>query len=168
MRHGLPRLLWWPSARAAAAFERCSEARNRNGGRFAGRDRSRRLTRISNESPRARHSAGSAQSTTESYDGKHRFVDGPGRFFDSSPLEIRTMRQVTWRLLPFLMICYFVSFVDRVNVGFAALQMVKALHMSPACSVSAAAFFSFPISCLKFPATCCSRKSAPESGSRAS
>jgi MFS transporter, ACS family, tartrate transporter len=41
------------------------------------------------------------------------------------------MRQVAWRLLPFLMICYFVSFLDRVNVGFAALQMVKALHMSP-------------------------------------
>jgi len=41
------------------------------------------------------------------------------------------MRQVAWRLLPFLMTCYFVSFVDRVNVGFAALQMVKALHMSP-------------------------------------
>jgi MFS transporter, ACS family, tartrate transporter len=42
------------------------------------------------------------------------------------------MRQVSWRLLPFLMLCYFVSFVDRVNVGFGALQMVKALHMSPA------------------------------------
>jgi ACS family tartrate transporter-like MFS transporter len=41
------------------------------------------------------------------------------------------MRQVAWRLLPFLMLCYFVSFVDRVNVGFAALQMVKGLHMSP-------------------------------------
>jgi MFS family permease len=41
------------------------------------------------------------------------------------------MRQITWRLLPFLMLCYFVSFVDRVNVGFAALQMVKDLHMSP-------------------------------------
>jgi MFS transporter, ACS family, tartrate transporter len=41
------------------------------------------------------------------------------------------MRQVTWRLLPFLMVCYFVSFVDRVNVGFGALQMVKDLHMSP-------------------------------------
>jgi MFS family permease len=41
------------------------------------------------------------------------------------------MRQVSWRLLPFLMFCYFVSFVDRVNVGFAALQMVKDLHMSP-------------------------------------
>ena len=48
-----------------------------------------------------------------------------------SLLEIRTMRQVTWRLLPFLMVCYFVSFVDRVNVGFGALQMVKDLHMSP-------------------------------------
>ena len=41
------------------------------------------------------------------------------------------MRQVAWRILPFLMACYFVSFVDRVNVGFAALQMVKDLHMSP-------------------------------------
>ncbi len=48
-----------------------------------------------------------------------------------SPLEARTMRRVAWRLLPFLMLCYFVSFLDRVNVGFAALQMVKGLHMSP-------------------------------------
>jgi MFS transporter, ACS family, tartrate transporter len=42
------------------------------------------------------------------------------------------MRQVGWRLVPFLMVCYFVSFVDRVNVGFGALQMVKDLHLSPA------------------------------------
>ena len=49
----------------------------------------------------------------------------------TTPLESRTMRQVTWRLLPFLMICYFVSFVDRVNLGFGALQMVKDLHLSP-------------------------------------
>jgi ACS family tartrate transporter-like MFS transporter len=41
------------------------------------------------------------------------------------------MRQIAWRILPFLMFCYFVSFLDRVNVGFAALQMVKGLHMSP-------------------------------------
>jgi len=43
-----------------------------------------------------------------------------------------TMRRVSWRLLPFLMICYFVSYLDRVNVGFGALQMVKGLRMSPA------------------------------------
>ena len=47
-------------------------------------------------------------------------------------IETRTMRQVAWRMVPFLMVCYFVSYVDRVNVGFAALQMNKELHLSPA------------------------------------
>src|SRR5215468_11292438 len=45
-------------------------------------------------------------------------------------IETRTMRQVTLRIVPFLMVAYFVSFVDRVNLGFAALQMVKDLHLS--------------------------------------
>ena len=45
-------------------------------------------------------------------------------------LEGRTMRQVALRIVPFLMICYFISFVDRVNLGFAALQMVNDLHFS--------------------------------------
>jgi sugar phosphate permease len=40
------------------------------------------------------------------------------------------MRQVTLRIVPFLMVAYFVSFVDRVNLGFAALQMVEDLHLS--------------------------------------
>jgi MFS family permease len=40
------------------------------------------------------------------------------------------MRRVTWRLLPFLMLCYLTSVVDRVNVGFAALQMNKDLGLS--------------------------------------
>jgi len=40
------------------------------------------------------------------------------------------MRRVTVRLVPFLMICYVVSFIDRVNLGFGALQMVRDLHLS--------------------------------------
>jgi hypothetical protein len=32
-------------------------------------------------------------------------------------------RKVAWRLAPLLMICYFVAFLDRVNVSFAALSM---------------------------------------------
>ena len=40
------------------------------------------------------------------------------------------MRRVTLRLVPFLMVCYFVSFLDRVNLGFAALQMNRDLHLS--------------------------------------
>ncbi len=47
-------------------------------------------------------------------------------------VETATMRRVAWRIVPFLMLCYFVSFVDRVNAGFAALDMNKDLHLSPA------------------------------------
>jgi ACS family tartrate transporter-like MFS transporter len=45
-------------------------------------------------------------------------------------LEVRAMRGVAMRIVPFLMVCYFVSFLDRVNLGFAALDMVKDLHLS--------------------------------------
>src|SRR5438105_9564199 len=45
-------------------------------------------------------------------------------------LEAATMRQVALRILPFLMFCYFISFLDRVNLGFAALQMIGDLHLS--------------------------------------
>ncbi len=47
-------------------------------------------------------------------------------------IERRTMRQVTWRIVPFLMVCYFIAFVDRVNAGFAALQMNKDIGLSAA------------------------------------
>ncbi len=46
-------------------------------------------------------------------------------------IEDRTIRKVALRIVPFLMICYFVSFVDRVNLGFAALDMVRDLRLSP-------------------------------------
>ena len=42
-------------------------------------------------------------------------------------IETRTIRRVTRRLIPFLMLCYFVAYLDRVNVGFAALGMNKEL-----------------------------------------
>jgi MFS transporter, ACS family, tartrate transporter len=38
-------------------------------------------------------------------------------------LERVTMRRVTWRLLPFLLLLYIISWLDRVNVSFAKLQM---------------------------------------------
>jgi ACS family tartrate transporter-like MFS transporter len=41
----------------------------------------------------------------------------------SSVLEERAIRKITWRLIPFLMLLYFVAFLDRINVGFAALTM---------------------------------------------
>src|SRR5260221_3035724 len=37
----------------------------------------------------------------------------------------RVIRKITWRIVPFLMLLYFVAFLDRINVGFAALTMNK-------------------------------------------
>lgn len=38
-------------------------------------------------------------------------------------LEQRTLRRITWRIVPFIMLLYFVAYIDRVNIGFAALTM---------------------------------------------
>ena len=46
-----------------------------------------------------------------------------------SEVETRTIAKVSWRLIPFLIVCYFVAYLDRVNVGFAALTMNKALGL---------------------------------------
>jgi len=48
----------------------------------------------------------------------------------SSTDEAATYRKVTWRLVPFLMLCYVVAYLDRVNVGFAKLQMLNDLKFS--------------------------------------
>ena len=42
------------------------------------------------------------------------------------------MRRVALRLMPFLLLCYFISFLDRINVAFAALQMNKAIGLTTA------------------------------------
>src|SRR4051812_17306829 len=47
-------------------------------------------------------------------------------------VENETMRKVGLRLIPFLVLCYFISYVDRVNVGFAALTMNRDLGLSAA------------------------------------
>jgi MFS family permease len=54
----------------------------------------------------------------------------PGRPAAVDPLEKETMRRVARRLIPLLMAGYFAAYLDRVNVGFAALTMNKALGMS--------------------------------------
>ncbi|CAG2156760.1 MFS transporter [Cupriavidus numazuensis] len=44
--------------------------------------------------------------------------------------EDATYRKVSWRLVPFLLLCYVVAYLDRVNVGFAKLQMLSDLKFS--------------------------------------
>ncbi|HET6308651.1 MAG TPA: MFS transporter, partial [Rhodopila sp.] len=47
-------------------------------------------------------------------------------------LEGRTVAKVSWRLVPFLIVCYLVAYLDRVNVSFGALTMNKALGLDAA------------------------------------
>jgi ACS family tartrate transporter-like MFS transporter len=50
----------------------------------------------------------------------------------TSEIESRALRRITLRIVPFIMLLYFVAFIDRVNIGFAALTMNRDLGFSPA------------------------------------
>lgn len=47
-----------------------------------------------------------------------------------SGLDAAAFAKVTRRIVPFIVLCYFFSYLDRVNVGFAKLQMQQALGLS--------------------------------------
>ncbi|MGC1461104.1 MAG: MFS transporter [Terracidiphilus sp.] len=55
-------------------------------------------------------------------------MSGPAAMSD---IEARVTRKLRGRILPFVMLLYFVSFLDRVNVGFAAFSMNKAIRLTP-------------------------------------
>ncbi|NLP64552.1 MFS transporter [Paraburkholderia sacchari] len=55
--------------------------------------------------------------------------DAPARS-DAPSFEARTYAKVSRRLIPFLMLCYLGAYLDRVNVGFAKLQMLNDLRFS--------------------------------------
>jgi ACS family tartrate transporter-like MFS transporter len=54
------------------------------------------------------------------------------RFAMADILEKETMRRVMLRIVPLLVVCYIISYLDRVNVGFAVLSMNRDLGFSAA------------------------------------
>jgi len=46
-------------------------------------------------------------------------------------VERDTIRHITWRLVPLIFVAWFVNYLDRANIGFAALQMNQELGMGP-------------------------------------
>jgi MFS transporter, ACS family, tartrate transporter len=54
----------------------------------------------------------------------------PANDIAPSAIERQTIRKVVLRLVPFLMVCYLLAFIDRGNVGMASLQMNHDLGMS--------------------------------------
>jgi MFS transporter, ACS family, tartrate transporter len=55
--------------------------------------------------------------------------------------ERKTMDKVTRHLVPLLMVCYFIAYLDRVNIGFANATMSKDLALSAAAFGRAAGIF---------------------------
>jgi len=56
--------------------------------------------------------------------------------------QTKVYSKVDWRLIPFLFLCYILAYLDRINIGFAKLQMLKDLSLSDAAfGVGAGIFF---------------------------
>jgi len=50
----------------------------------------------------------------------------------TSEAQNATLARVIWRLLPLLFFCYVIAYIDRINVGFAKLQLREVLGVSEA------------------------------------
>ena len=59
-------------------------------------------------------------------------MHAPALPHDTSTAADAAYARIAWRLLPLLFVCYIVAYLDRVNVGFAKLQMVTELRWSDA------------------------------------
>ena len=55
-----------------------------------------------------------------------------GVLHEIKPIERETIKRVTWRLVPLLMLGYFCAYLDRSNVGMAATTMIKDLGFTQA------------------------------------
>ena len=60
--------------------------------------------------------------------------------------------KIAWRIMPFLVLLFIVAWLDRINVGFARLQMVKDLGFSERHTDSARASSISATCCSRFPA----------------
>ncbi|HMO28580.1 MFS transporter [Enterovirga sp.] len=52
---------------------------------------------------------------------------------DTLPASLRdsTIRKLNWRILAFCFLCFMINYLDRVNVGYAALHMNKDIGLTP-------------------------------------
>jgi ACS family tartrate transporter-like MFS transporter len=71
---------------------------------------------------------------------------------DSNLKERATIRKLKIRLLPFLFALYVVAFIDRINLGFAALTMNQELAITASSSDSRQEFSFGAIFCSRSPA----------------
>lgn len=65
---------------------------------------------------------------------------GPATIIET-PEDAAMFGKISWRLLPLLIVCYIIAFIDRVNIGFAQLQMRETLPFSDAAYAFGAGVF---------------------------
>src|SRR3954469_16647469 len=52
---------------------------------------------------------------------------------EMEPIAVtKLFSKIGWRVLPFLILCYMIAFLDRINIGYAQLQMKQTLTFSDA------------------------------------
>ena len=81
-------------------------------------------------------------------------VGGASSKNDSRPLDItaqRARRRISVRIIPYVFLLYIIAFLDRVNVGYAALQMTKDLGFSAEVFGFGAGIFFFGYVTLEIP-----------------
>jgi MFS family permease len=76
----------------------------------------------------------------------------------------RVFGKCAWRLVPFMALLYVVNYIDRVNVGFAALTMNKELGLSPSIYGFGAGIFFFSYALCQIPASLMIARIGPRRG----
>ena len=79
----------------------------------------------------------------------------------SGDMESAVIGKVVWRLFPFMILLTMVNFIDRVNIGFAALTMNKDLGIDPAAFGFAAGIFFLGYVLFEVPSNVSCTASAP-------
>ncbi|HEY0458092.1 MAG TPA: MFS transporter [Pyrinomonadaceae bacterium] len=78
--------------------------------------------------------------------------NSPNNQFSAKTIN-KARRKITRRLLPFLICLFMVAFIDRVNVGYAALEMTKELRFGPEIFGFGAGVFFFGYFLFEIPGT---------------
>ena len=76
-------------------------------------------------------------------------------------LEEKVEKKIKWRLLPFIFLLYLVAYLDRVNVGYAALDMNKDLGISSVAFGLLASIFFIGYACFGIPSNIMLNKFGP-------
>ena len=71
----------------------------------------------------------------------------------NTTLEKQVIRRITWRIVPFLTLLYLVAFLDRINVGFAALTMNRDIGLTSQMFGFGAGVFFFGYFLFEVPST---------------